>query len=118
MSNRISLEVHIRELEEHLLQPDIRSSKDKLDELLSNEFLEFTSSGNVKNKQDCLDGLQTFQKELYDFSIKQLSDELLLSTYRLNYVAINQHSLRSSIWKYSDDRWQMLFHQGTPTEKR
>jgi hypothetical protein len=22
-------------------------------------------------------------------------------------------SLRSSIWKFMDDRWQMVFHQGT-----
>ncbi|MET1013635.1 MAG: hypothetical protein ABWX61_03880 [Paenisporosarcina sp.] len=45
-----SLEAHIRELEEKLLQPDIRTSEIELDELLSNEFLEFTSSGKVKNK--------------------------------------------------------------------
>lgn len=112
----LNLEAHIKELEENLLQSDIRLSTIALNELLCNDFLEFTSSGKVKNKEDCLNGLQTLPMELYDFSIKQLSEELILSTYRLNYVDRNQHSLRSSIWKNSQARWQMLFHQGTPTE--
>lgn len=116
MDNILKLEAHIKELEENLLQPNIRLSKNALNELLCNDFLEITSSGKVKNKEDCVNGLQTLHMELYDFSIKQLSEELILSTYRLNYVETNQHSLRSSIWKYSHARWQMLFHQGTPTE--
>jgi hypothetical protein len=116
MTDFSSLETHIKELEEKLLKPDIRTSKSDLEELLSNEFMEFTSSGNVINKQDCLDGLQTNRMELYDFSIKVLSEELILSKFRLNIVDKNNHSLRSSIWKYSDGRWQMLFHQGTLTQ--
>jgi hypothetical protein len=28
------------------------------------------------------------------------------------------YSLRSSIWKLIDDRWQMVFHQGTLTQER
>ena len=28
-----------------------------------------------------------------------------------------KYSLRSSIWKYYDGKWKMVFHQGTLTDK-
>jgi len=54
-----------------------------------------------------------------DFEVKALAPDVVLTTFRV--VKYNEprsemrHSLRSSIWKYIDGRWQMVFHQGTPT---
>ena len=52
-----------------------------------------------------------------DFSIRGLARDVIFATY----LSIRQeesgnhplHSLRSSIWKQIDGRWQMVFHQGT-----
>jgi hypothetical protein len=48
-----------------------------------------------------------------------LAPGVVLATYRLawsegGYEAPKQ-SLRSSIWKLIEGRWQMVFHQGTPS---
>jgi hypothetical protein len=42
----------------------------------------------------------------------------VLVTYfsRTTDEAGSRAALRSSIWKRDGDRWQMLFHQGTPTD--
>ena len=42
-----SLHEHLRELEERLLRPDARRSLQALDELLSDEFVEFASDGDL-----------------------------------------------------------------------
>ncbi|WP_345788555.1 DUF4440 domain-containing protein [Desulfosporosinus hippei] len=54
-----------------------------------------------------------------DFQVKVLATDVVLATYRA--VKTNEsreemrNSLRSSIWKFIDGRWQMVFHQGTRT---
>nr|WP_242947776.1 hypothetical protein [Desulfosporosinus lacus] len=51
--------------------------------------------------------------------MKVLAPDVVLATYRA--VKSNEsreemrNSLRSSIWKFLDGRWQMVFHQGTRT---
>jgi hypothetical protein len=52
--------------------------------------------------------------KLSDFEIHQLSGEIVLTTYRIFNEEKMQHSLRSSIWKFEDTKWRMIFHQGTP----
>lgn len=102
-------------LENLLLQPDIRSSPEELNKLLAEEFFEYGSSGNVWYKSDFTSngGLSVVNMKLYDFEIYSLSNNAVLATYKINDETRNQHSLRSSIWKQIDGRWQMFFHQGT-----
>lgn len=52
---------------------------------------------------------------LTDFNIHPLSEDAVLTTYRIHDETRNQETLRSSIWKWKDGRWQMFFHQGTVT---
>lgn len=120
------LEKHILQLENDLLKPEIRQSIEKTNELLSNGFTEFCSSGYIfiYNKGEAIDedtNLQKINWEITDFSIKQLSDDCLLATYKLiKHSELNEdkkYSLRSSIWKYYDGKWKMVFHQGTLTYK-
>jgi len=110
----------IRNLEESLLQPEIRSSAKELDALLDNDFKEFGSSGEAYDKEQVLELLPQFTEEkfsLHDFEIKELSDHVVLATCRVDKTVQGQEtlvrSLRSSIWRKENDRWQMVFHQGT-----
>ncbi len=60
------------------------------------------------------------ESSMSEFSARFLSEDVVLVTYRSvrrNPVSsMEWHSLRSSIWKLTDGRWQMTFHQGTPTQ--
>jgi len=108
-------------LEALLLQPEVRSSREKLDTLLADDFMEFGSSGAIYKKSDTLQNLTTTTDkvvyEMSNFDAKELSDNFVLTTFRTKRT-INDfdvvNSLRSSLWKKTGDTWQMFFHQGTP----
>jgi hypothetical protein len=111
-----------RQVEERLLHPEVRSSSDELSRLLADDFIEFGSSGAIYNKQQIIGLLareQMMERSIADFSVRALADDVVLLTYRSTMrdpaTAEEWHSLRSSIWKLHDARWQMIFHQGTPT---
>ena len=115
-----SLHEHLRELEERLLRPDARRSRQALDELLSDDFVEFASDGVAYDKAQVIDALEReapCRRSLADFQIVPLAENVILATYRVTRqnVASNEvvDSLRSSIWTQHDGRWQLLFHQGT-----
>lgn len=116
----------IFQLEKELLKSEVRKSPQKLNELLAEGFIEFTSSGSEYHYKSS----DVFQKQednskliwqITDFNIKQLSDDCILATYKVvkhNEPNENKkYSLRSSIWKSYGGKWKMLFHQGTPTSK-
>ncbi|HOQ02098.1 MAG TPA: DUF4440 domain-containing protein [Acetivibrio sp.] len=119
------LEKHIFDLEQSLLQPEVRQSSEKIAELLSDDFCEFCSSGNIYlyNKGDIFDtdrNLSVIDWKIKDFSIRILANDVVLATYKAIKYNREQKkmvsSLRSSIWKCFDGNWKMVFHQGTPTE--
>lgn len=118
MENLSVLNEHLRQLEEQLLKPEIRISPADIEKLLADDFFEFGSSGNVWYKKDCIgeDGLNVRNMILCDFHIHPLSTDVILTTYHLEDKTRMQHTLRSSIWKFIDGRWQMFFHQGTQTK--
>ena len=110
------------ELEERLLQPDIRKSAKDVMDLLADEFIEFGSSGRVFDKQQIINSLQNepieslTQRAITEFKTLVLATGVVLVTYRIvRHISGEQpvHSLRSSIWKLNNDRWKMIFHQGT-----
>ncbi|NFF82548.1 DUF4440 domain-containing protein [Clostridium botulinum] len=116
----------ILEAETDLLKSEIRKSSEKINQILANDFIEFSSSGKeyyYKNGdvfQDEMDNTQ-FNWEIVNFRIKELSSDCILSMYKLikhNEIDENKkYSLRSSIWKYTTGKWKMFFHQGTITSK-
>jgi hypothetical protein len=120
------LKKHIYDLEKRLLQPEIRSSMEKLAEIISDDFFEFCSSGSIYffDKNDVQDEILNstdFNCEIKDFKIQILSSDVILATYK----AIKHHesrkemkySLRSSVWKFINGEWKIIFHQGTPTKE-
>ena len=115
-----SLLEHIREREERLLQPEVRRSRENLEELLADDFTEFASDGAAYTKAQVIDALQSelpSERSFTDFRLVALAEDVVLSTYRSTRRgdALREpvESLRSSIWKRRNDRWQMIFHQGT-----
>ncbi|MGF3104667.1 DUF4440 domain-containing protein [Rossellomorea sp. DUT-2] len=110
-----ALKEHLCQLEESLLKPEIRTSKIELTQILSDEFFEIGSSGKIlyRNEEISEEGINLVKMKLYNFEIHPLSDEIVLTTYEIFNEETGQQSLRSSIWKCTEGRWQMYFHQGT-----
>ena len=120
------LKKHILKLEKDLLKPEIRKSSEKISKLLSDDFVEFCSSGSIYNynKDDVFDkdgNLFEIKWEIKDFTVKQLSNDCILATYKLiKHSELREnmkYSLRSSIWKLFNGTWKMIFHQGTLTSE-
>jgi hypothetical protein len=112
----------LRELEERLLQPDVRKSAKDVMDLLADEFIEFGSSGRIFDKQQTINSLQNepieslTKRSITEFKTLVLAIGVILVTYRIvKHISGEQpvHSLRSSIWKLNNERWKMIFHQGT-----
>ena len=112
----LNLKEHLKKLEESHTELEIRRNRDILDQLLADEFFEIGSSGYMYNKQDCLkDGVVLTEMSLHNYEIYPLSSDVVLTTYFIIDKTRNRNTLRSSIWKLIDGRWQLYFHQGTIT---
>lgn len=109
-----------RALEESLLNPSVRASAQRMDALIADDFIEFGSSGRVFTKRDVLDSansLPDIVTPLVDLEATVLGRGIVLVTYRSttkNSNGSTRSALRSSVWVYRNDRWQLRFHQGTP----
>jgi hypothetical protein len=92
---------------------------------LAADFFEFGRSGIVWNRQQTIEALAQeplMERSMRDFTTRLLSESVVLVTYRSvlrDPVSSKEwHTLRSSVWKLIDGRWQIIFHQGTPTQSR
>ena len=112
-------------LEISLHRPEVRSSPDLVGRLLADEFIEFGRSGRVYNKAVTIEALAAEDvsdpapmPQVSDFSVTRLSTDVALVTYTGSREPTERQkgrqTLRSSIYRYQDGRWQMIFHQGTP----
>ena len=120
MKEENSIKQQLFKLENLLLQPSVRKSTIELSKILSDEFIEFGSSGKIFSKQQIIDALQQespIKMTIHNFEIKELAPNIMLATYQISVNDTSDKqivtSLRSSIWKQFDKRWQMIFHQGT-----
>ncbi|HWP95509.1 MAG TPA: DUF4440 domain-containing protein [Syntrophomonadaceae bacterium] len=121
MADLSSLTAQFQAFEKLLLQPGVRKSLQKLEDLIADDFVEFACSGRTYNKQQAIAVLQTtpaIHMEMNNLQVKMLASGIVLATYRLIHLNESGNkvkcSLRSSIWKLQDDKWQIVFHQGTP----
>ena len=113
---------HLFELEKRLVDPSVRKSPKELEALLAPDFAEFGCSGKVWTRDTIVKALISGTSscvDLEDFKSIQLAEDVMLVTYKSrkkNEDGSPFASLRSSIWKRNDGRWQMIFHQGTKTD--
>ena len=119
-----ALTEHLRKLEELMTKPEIRRSSEELAQLLADDFREFGGSGRVFDKGQIIDALQNqpaLQLWLDEFQVQCLAPDVALVTYRgsCKYPDSDKvsRSLRSSVWRNRNGRWEVLFHQGTPSDQ-
>ena len=111
----------LKRLEETLLRPEVRRSREEMDALLADDFIEYGRSGRIYDKAAILEiANRSFdgRLSLYKFSARALAPSVALVTYSslLRHVdGSESHSLRSSIWSRTEKGWRLVFHQGTPT---
>ena len=119
----------LRQLEERLLAPEVRASREATDALLADDFVEFGSSGAVYDKASMLAALQEeraegaqIERHTSEWNVRALSADAALLTYRVESREAPEGrwsaSLRSSIWSRTGAEWRMVFHQGTATRRR
>lgn len=116
----MELAAHLLDLETRLHQQDVRANPDALRRLIAEDFVEFGVSGKVWTRDaviEALHGESFSRREVSEFKLMLLADDVALVTYRGHRVATPARpaadSLRSSVWKRRDGEWQMVFHQGT-----
>jgi hypothetical protein len=105
-------------LEKLLINPKIRKSKDTINMIVSEDFIEFGSSGSIYKKEAIVNGLLNENvTKISEFRVRQLDNYVIQATYVVEELDDKsgkaKSSLRSSIWRFIDDNWQIIFHQGT-----
>lgn len=116
---------HLLNLEQQLLTPGTRTDPAALLALFAPDFREFGSSGRIFTREAILTLLKTetdfTPPEILHFEARELAPTLALATYRTERPATATQpvssSLRSSLWTYQEERWQLLFHQGTRVQE-
>lgn len=98
-------------------------SLDVLTELIDNEFIEIGSSATTYDKAEVIRWLASDdQSERIGTSYKAhlLAENIILLTYMSSIkdtpLAEIKQAMRSSIWRLTDGKWRMVFHQGTPVK--
>ena len=111
------------DLEQLLVQPATRLSAEQLNHYLADDFYEIAASGRCFAKADVLERLPTETPPVIiqqDFACRVLGDGLAQLTYRATIQRVENdviaYSMRSSIYRFDGENWQMLFHQGTACE--
>jgi hypothetical protein len=103
-------------LEHALAERDHAAVPGGLASLLADDFLEFGASGRIwdhASMSEAFDGAPTVAPLPFDdWQERTLADGVVLVTYTLREPG--RTSRRSSIWQRIDDRWRLVFHQGTP----
>ncbi len=110
----------LRAKEELLLTPALRQDRAAVENLLTEDFMEFGSSGRVWTRDQILDLLAT---EAYtpphaeNFACALLDENVALLTYRTirdnPETGSSVTTLRTSIWTKKSGEWRVRFHQGT-----
>lgn len=109
----------LERLEEELWQEDTRFNKQRMEEIIANDFFEFGRSGQIYQRQQTLDVSTQVLKAvlpLPEFRVRWLSENTAQTTYNsaVEYDGEVEYARRSSIWSRTESGWVLRFHQGTP----
>lgn len=97
-----------------MLHPDREKDRNELTSLLASDFKEFCTSGRIFNLNQLSHALLNTSPRaatMSHFYVTSLGEGAALATYHI--TTANSTSHHSSIWVQRNNRWQMLFHQGT-----
>ncbi|MDJ0593747.1 MAG: DUF4440 domain-containing protein [Pleurocapsa sp. MO_226.B13] len=109
----------LESLEEQLWCEATRFDRERMNEVIANDFWEFGRSGRVYQKQDILAvEPQTINVvfPLPEFKVRLLDENIAQVTYNsaVEYDGVIEYARRSSIWSRTVSGWVLRFHQGTP----
>lgn len=111
------------ELEQMLAQPATRLSAELLNRYIADDFYEIAATGRCFGKAEVLERLPTETPPVIaqqDYACRVLAEGLAQLTYRATIQRAEEHSpsysVRSSIYRFDGENWQMIFHQGTACE--
>jgi hypothetical protein len=106
--------------ERSLLDASTRTSRPRLEALLSEAFVEVGSSGRRYSRSQTIDALTrggvSSAGTIVDFRLVWHSEEAALLSYRYSpgvQGTGQQSSLRVSFWVREGPTWRILYHQGT-----
>lgn len=119
----MELKTELEALERQLHHPDTRNSREKLELLLHEDFLEFALGGRRYTKSEIIRHLldDDDMTEVWSggYQVQYNSPGAVLLNYRSAFIEVDgsfsTFALRSSLWVRNANIWQMLFHQGTAT---
>lgn len=116
IQNTEALSNTIKDLELSLMKKEVRRSRNALDKLITEDFIEFGTSGNKYTKTDILERLpntvENFQYVMSDFSTEIISENLIIANFKTEKVMEDGEkiiSLRSSHWRKENNNWQIFF---------
>jgi hypothetical protein len=109
----------IREREPIFHRPEHGTRREDFDRMMAEDFYEIGASGRQYSRALVLDVLterhrtpQVEELQVSDFACRQLTGSLYLATYTLLQPPARL-TRRSTIWRYEDGCWKIVFHQGT-----
>ncbi|PAJ75265.1 hypothetical protein CJF42_06350 [Pseudoalteromonas sp. NBT06-2] len=122
--NMVQLKQYLITLELKLIEPEVRRCKATLNQLITEDFMEYPASGGAPylkaDVYDRLAGEILFTVTQQDYQLRVLADDVAQLVYRAKIFVSGRsdikYSHRSSIYKYNGTQWQMQFHQGTPCD--
>jgi hypothetical protein len=103
-----------------LVDPEVRSSRQRVEALLHDDFSETGSSGQVYDRVAMVEMLISEapgEVIIRDFESTHLSDDVAMVTYRSIGIS-GQEARRTSIWVRNGAEWQLRHHQGTRVPDR
>ena len=110
----------LRDLEESLTDPAVRSSRLRIEALLHPDFTETSSSGDIYDRASMIEMMTSEtpgEVLIRDFSTSMLSRDVALNSYR-TVGASGQEARRTSLWVETDQGWMLRHHQGTRVADR
>jgi len=115
--------LELRELEPIFHTPAYGPGRQDVERYVDASFWEVGGSGMAYSRDVVL---QTVEERLAkgeperipleDFQCREVGEGLFLVTYVLHQP--DRPTRRSTLWRFTPDGWQMLYHQGTPINTR
>src|SRR5262245_23814894 len=124
MSDSALLE-RLRDLECELHRLETRQNRERLEQLLHPDFVEFARSGRRYSRREVLAefsvaGAVLEPVQVEQFELVEIGRGAVLVTYLSAHETgtgeLHRQTLRSSLWLETETGWQMRFHQGTPAD--
>jgi hypothetical protein len=125
MIKRDELLRRLRDLEVELHLLETRQNRERLEQLLHPDFVEFARSGRRYSRQEVLaeysEAAATLEPvRVEQFDLAEIGRGTVLVTYLSTHETATgelcRRTVRSSLWLETEKGWQMRFHQGTPAD--